>query len=118
MGRDGVHEESGSTAQYGDRAAVPVGATGAAAGQEAAEPRTLHGRWHAIKGVGLDEELPAEGRWWQSTGGRAQRRARLSRREAVERDPCQHDGPRRAALPQGERTRERAVLHGTCADGE
>jgi len=42
--------------------AVPVDLAGAAAGPEAAKPGTLHDRRHVVEGVGVDEELPAQGR--------------------------------------------------------
>ena len=58
-----------------------------AAGAQAALQRTLLGRWHADRGLGLDEELHTEG-WRRSALGkgqwRAQRRTRLPWRKAHE----------------------------------
>src|SRR5215217_3171758 len=68
-------------------AGVPFGAVVAAAGQDAALGRALLGRRHADRRLGLDEELPAEGRLGLAAGAGAQRRARLPQGEALEREP-------------------------------
>src|SRR5215207_5165034 len=97
---------------------VPFGAVVAAAGQDAALGRALLGRRDADRRLGLDEELPAEGRLGLAARAGAQRRARLPQGEALEREPRLDHRSRRAALPQGQRPREPAVLHGARPDGE
>jgi transposase len=49
---------------------------------EADVARTFLGRWHADRGLGLDEELQGEGRLERAARLGPQWRARLSRREA------------------------------------
>jgi hypothetical protein len=46
--------------------------------------RPLLGRRHADRCLGVDEELPAEGRFGRAAFAGAQRRAQLPRREALE----------------------------------
>src|SRR5262249_44941298 len=43
------------------RGQVPGGGAGAAQGEEASVERSLLGRWHADRGLGLDEERQAQG---------------------------------------------------------
>ena len=59
-------------------------------------------------------------RQWRrrAAGAGPQRRAQLQGREALERDPCQHHRPGRAALSQGQRPAGGALLHRARADGE
>src|SRR5215218_11234304 len=80
--------------------------------------RALLGRRHADRRLGVDEELPAEGRLGLTAGAGPQRRAQLPQGEALEREPWLDHRPRRAALPQGRRPREPTVLHGPRPDGE
>src|SRR6202050_4871952 len=69
------------------------GASGGASGRE--EPhfgRTLHSGWDVAGSVGEREEFSAEGRQASTFAGRPQQSdGELSRREAVEPDPCIED---------------------------
>ena len=82
--------------------------------------RSLLGRRHADRGLGVDEELQAEGRLRTSRRRRrrAQCRSGLPRPEAVERDACLDHRSRRQALPQGTGQGGEALLHRPWADGE
>ena len=89
--------------------------------------RAFLGRWHADRGMGSDEELPAAGPGaernvgqgrWQGALCRAQPRARFPRREALECDPRVAHRSRGAALPQGGRPAGEVVLSRPSADGE
>ena len=80
--------------------------------------RALLGRRHADPGLGVDEELPAEGRQRRAAGAGPQRRARLPRRAADQRHARLDHRPRGQAVPQGQRQGGQALLHGPCADGE
>ena len=53
------------------RGQVPERGAGPAAGEAAAVARALLGRRHADRGLGVDEELPAEGRLGRAAGRRA-----------------------------------------------
>ena len=103
VGRDGVHQEPRPAARGRDRGQVPARRARAAEGRGAAVGRALLGRRHADPGLGLDEELPAEGRQRRAAGAGPQRRARLPRREAQQRHPRLDHRPRGQALPQGQR---------------
>ena len=46
------------------------GGAGAAQSEEASIERSLLGRWHTDRGMGLDEEREAEGRFWRAAGSR------------------------------------------------
>ena len=76
---------------------------GAAQGEEASVERSLLGRWHADRGLGLDEERQAEGRLWRAAGARrrAQCRSGLPWPETLERHPCFDHRSGCQALPQG-----------------
>ena len=100
---DGVHPEPRPAAGGGRGARVPGGAAGADGGQAAAVERALLGRWHADRGLGVDEELPAEGRLGRAAGAGAQRRARFPQGKAHERDARLDHRPGGAALSQGRR---------------
>ena len=88
--------------------------------------RALLGGRHAAPGLGHHEELPAEepssgedqGMATTSRRGAGATARRLQGREALERDPCQHHRPGRAALSQGRRPAGGALLHRARADGE
>jgi hypothetical protein len=45
-----------------DSGEVPDRGGGPAAGEASAVERSLLGRWHTVRGVGVDQELPAQGR--------------------------------------------------------
>ena len=112
-------EEPRPAAGRRHRGEVPGRGAGAAAGEEAAVDRALLGRRHADRGLGVDEELQAEGRLGRAAGRRrAQRRGGLPRREALERDPCLDHRSGRQALPQGSRARRRSSASSATADGE
>ena len=85
LGPFGVLEEPRPAAGRRHRREVPGGGAGAAQGEAASVERSLLGRWHADRGLGVDEERQAEGRSGRAAGRgrRAQRRSRLPRREAV-----------------------------------
>src|SRR2546422_9970631 len=90
----GVQQESGAAAERGDRRGVfPAGAR---AGAAVFVGRAFHGGRDADRSVGEPEEFSAEGR----TGGpaRCERRGRLSRREARQRNPSIHDRSRGAVI--------------------
>ena len=84
---DGVHPQS-RPALGGGSPRLPVGAAGAQAGQAASVERPLLGRRHDDRGLGLDEEGPAQGRLGRVAGAGPQRRARLPQGDALERDAC------------------------------
>ena len=65
------------------------------------------GRRNAVEGLGVDEELPSQGRLGRAASAGAQRRGRLSQDEALERDARLHDGQGRAPAKA---TGRRAVL--------
>ena len=71
LGRDGVHQEPRPAARGRDRGQVPARGARAAQGQGAPVGRALLGRRHADPGLGVDEELPAEGRLRASRRRRA-----------------------------------------------
>jgi hypothetical protein len=74
LGADGVHQEPRPAADHRDVAQGDGGDPGPSRGRAAAVGRAFLGRWHAGKGLGLDEELPAEGRDTRlTTKGRATR---------------------------------------------
>ena len=50
------------------RGQVPRGGLAAPQGEEASVERSLLGRWHADRSLGLDEERQAEGRLWRAAG--------------------------------------------------
>ncbi len=75
-------------------------------------------RRHADRRLGLDEELPPEGRLGRAAGAGPQWRAQLPRREALQRDPRLDHRSGRPALPQGRWPEQPVVLHGPCPDGE
>jgi hypothetical protein len=63
VGRDGsLLEEPGSAGRRRDCGALPPGGAAGRAGQEALVGRSLLGRRHANRCLGIDEELPAQGR--------------------------------------------------------
>ncbi len=77
---------------------------GAAAGEAAAQHGSLLGRRHAGRGVGVDEELSAEGWVGRAAGDgrRAQPRGGFPRREALQRDACLDDrSAKRGSIARG-----------------
>ena len=68
VGPFGVLEEPRPAAGGRHRGEVPGGGAGAAAGEEASVDRSLLGRRHADRGLGVDEELQAEGRLGRAAG--------------------------------------------------
>ena len=118
VGREQLLEEPRPAARGRGGAALPGGAAGAAGGEAAAVERAFLGGRDADPGLGQPEELPAQGWRRRAAGAGAQRGAGLQGREALERDPCQHHRPGRAALPQGRRRAGEALLHRARADGE
>src|SRR5713101_9038601 len=90
----GVQQESGAAAERGDRRGVfPAGTRPGAA---VFVGRAFHGGRDADRSLGEPQEFSAEGR----PGGpaRCERRGRLSRREARERNPSIHDRSRGAVI--------------------
>ena len=71
LASDGVQQEPRPIAGGRCGAGVPGGADRAAAGEAPAVGRALQRRRHADRRLGLDEELPPEGRLWASRRGRA-----------------------------------------------
>ena len=120
LGPFGLLEEPRPAAGRRHRGEVPGGGAGAAAGEEASVDRALLGRRHADRGLGVDEELQAEGRLGRAAGGgrRTQRRGGLPRPEAVERDACLDHRSGCPALPQGTGQGGQALLHRPRPDGE
>src|SRR5215472_2170312 len=112
MGPDRLHEEPRTTAAGRGVAEVHGQAAGATAGEAVAVGRPLLGRRHADRGVGLAQELQAQG--WRGQ----RRRLRLSWPEAQERHACLDQRPQRQALPQGGWPRGAAELYGTCHHGK
>ena len=77
--------------------------------------RSLLGRWHADRGLGLDEELQAEGRLGGAAGAAGATASGLPWREALERNPCLDHRSGGQALPQGQWQGGQARLHrATC----
>ena len=108
---DDLFEEPRPSGCGGCGGTLSSGGSARRAGSPAVVGRALLGRRHADRGVGVDEELPPQGRR-RRPARRAQRGARLPRRAALERDPCVHHGCRCPAVPQGRGPVEPAVLHG------
>ena len=76
-------------------------------------------RRHADRGVGVDEELPPQGRHRRAAGRRPQRQPGLPRRAAAQRHPCLDHRWRRARLfRKGAGKEAKLKLHGPSADGE
>src|SRR5262249_45927354 len=73
--------------------------------------RAFLGRRHADSGLGLDEELPRQGRLGRAAGGRPQRRARLPWREAQQRHAYLDHRPGSEAASQGQRQGGQALLY-------
>src|ERR1700678_4146549 len=105
-------EEPRPSAHPRDRARVSLFAARPGGGEGASERRAFFGRWNDVESLGVDEELPSEGRLGRRPGvwpGRsastgAQWRSRLSQHQAVERDPRLDDGQGCAPLPQRRRS--------------
>ncbi len=92
---------------------------GSSQGQAAALPRALQRRWHADRGLGVDEELPAQGRLGTSRRRPGRNGERDFHGEApLQRQPPEHHGPGLPPLPQGGGSRGQALLHGPRLDGE
>ena len=115
-----VHQEPRAAAEARGRAAAlrRGGRPGPRAG--AALGRALHRRRDADRGGRQPEELQAEGRRAADDHRRrsGQPVGRLPRREALERDPPEHDRPRSPAVQEGQGQGSEALLHGPRADGE
>ena len=109
VGRDGVFEEPRPSGGGRCGGALPPGGAARRAGSPAVVGRAFLGRRHADRGLGVDEELPPQGRRRRRSARRAQRRTGLPRRAALERDPRVHHRWRRPAVPQGRRPVEPAV---------
>ncbi len=62
VGRDGLFEEPGSAGGRRDHGMLPAGGAAQRAGAGAAVGRSLLGRRHADRCLGVDEELPGQGR--------------------------------------------------------
>ena len=83
-------EEPRPAARRRHRGEVPGGGAGAAAGEEAAVDGSLLGRRHADRGVGVDEELQAEGRLGRAAGraaGATPKRTSAARSARTRRTP-------------------------------
>ena len=100
------------------RARVSVFAPRPAGGEEAFERGPFFGRRNAVEGLGVDEELPFQGRLGRAASAGAQRRSRLPQDEAVERDARFDNGQGRAPLPQRRGTGEPSWLSWPRLDGE
>ena len=111
-------QEPRPSAHARDRARVSVFAARPAGGEGALERGAFFGRRNAAEGLGVDEELSAEGRLGRAAVAGAQRRGGLPQDEAVERDPRLDDGQGRAALPQRRRPGEPSCLSRPRVDGE
>ena len=109
-----------------DRARVSVFPSQPAGGEGSSERRAFFGRWNAVEGLGVDEELPPQERLERRPGERlgraalagAQRRGRLSQDQAVERDPRLDDRQGRPSLPQRRWAGEPSGLSRPRLDGE
>ena len=108
------------------RARVSVFASRPAGGEGASERRAFFGRWNDAERLGVDDELPSQGRLGRRPGDRlgrsasagAQPRGRLSQDQAIERDARLDDGQGRAPLPQRRRAGEPSRLSWPRLDGE
>ena len=91
-----------------------------AAGEAPAQHGSLLGRRHADRGLGVDEELSAEGRLGPAAGfrRRSEPRSGFPWPEALEPDARFDDRSGGSALSQGAWQGSQALFHGACADGE
>ena len=98
---------------------VPGRDAGRSAGQGAAVGRAFLGRRHADRGLGVDEELPPEGRQRRA----ARRRAATPSATSTARSAATRRTPRPPIRTRGSTARRagqavEALPHGPCADGE
>ena len=115
VGCDGVHQEPRPAAGGRHRRGFLEALLARPAGQGAAVGRALLGRRHADRGLGVDEELPAQGWQRRAAGAGPQRRARLPRREALQRDACLDHRSRRRLYSKAARAGERSCASwGMC----
>lgn len=95
VGCDDVQQEPRPAAGWRGCAEVLGGGCGAGAPARPAVGRSLFRGRDADRGLGVDQELPPQGRRRRAAGVGAQLGAELPRREAVQRDPCLDDRSRR-----------------------
>ena len=89
-----------------------------AGGEGAVERGAFFRRRDASEGLGVDEELPAEGRLGRTAFAGTKRRSGFPPDEAVERNARLDDGSGCAALPEGRWTGEPSFLSRPRLDGE
>jgi hypothetical protein len=101
LGRNRVHQKPRAPDRGGHRDQVHGRSAQPGTGEGAVVERSFLGRWDADRGVGQHEELPPQRRQRRAAGAGAQWRARLSWREAQQRDARLDHRPRCATVSQG-----------------
>ena len=113
-------EEPRPAAGRRDRGQVPGRGAGAAEGQAAAVERALLGGRHADRGLGLDEELPPQGRQdGDQPDGRAATRERNFHGEKRSNEThASTTDPEARLYRRATASQAKLCYHGPCPDGE